>query len=166
MKRADVDAVNPSMSKENPFEVLGVAPHISLDDSVLIKAYLTLQKKYHPDCFVGSSDKNILQQKSEAINGAFQTLKHPITRLQALLEGQGIKDFENPLPSLLMEIMEWRQSLEEGTLNLSFIKEEIQKSYKKSEQYFLDKDWEQLKKIYMRLQYLEKIIDDTPSANL
>lgn len=63
----------------NPFDVFGVVPAYAIDLKALDKQYYTLQSQHHPD---RSSDAFTSSQ----INHAYQTLKHPVKRAEALLK--------------------------------------------------------------------------------
>lgn len=58
------------------------------------------------------------QLQSSVINKAYNTLKNPLTRAQYILEQNGYKINESDSlsdPELLMEVMEFREELEEVT---------------------------------------------------
>ncbi len=139
----------------NPFEALGLTPQFSLTDDTLLHAYLSLQKKFHPDCLVGEHDQ------AASINAAFQTLKNPLSRLKALMALEGIEESQAS-PVLLMEVMEWRQIVEEAPTknDLLTLQKTIKQDYEKCAVYFSDKNWDALREVFVRLQYLEKIASE------
>ena len=139
----------------NPFEMLGITPQFSLAEETLLHAYLNLQKKYHPDICIGPNDQ------AEAINEAFQTLKKPLSRLKALMDLEGIEE-PQASPALLMEVMQWRQVVEDAPTknNLLMLQNIIKEDYEKCAAYFLNKNWDDLKQVFVRLQYLEKIASE------
>ena len=117
--------------------------------------HCSLQKKFHPDCLVGGHDQ------ATAINAAFQTLKNPLSRLKALMDLEGIEE-PQASPALLMEVMEWRQVLEDAPTknNLLMLQNIIKEDYEKCAAHFLNKNWDDLKQAFVRLQYLEKIASE------
>jgi molecular chaperone HscB len=103
------------------FELLGLSPAFDLDLAALETAYFREQRAWHPDRFVGKpiDKKQTAMQRSVDINQAYNTLKNPLSRAQYLLQLGGItvgteKDSIKPAPALLMEVMEWREQVEEG----------------------------------------------------
>ena len=106
--------------RQDHFALFGLAPAFHIDLDQLEQAYLTLQGKVHPDRFAHLSDQEKRQSMQWAThaNGAFRTLRQPLTRAQYLLELRGVDPaFENNTamaPDFLMEQMEWREALGEA----------------------------------------------------
>jgi len=144
-----------SNSTSNPFEVLGLTPQFSLAKGTLLHSYLSLQKKFHPDFGVGAHDD------AAAINAAFQALKNPLSRLKVLMTLEGVEEMQAS-PELLMEVMEWRQVIDESPTkdDLSTLQKIIKEDYEKCTPYFLDKNWDAIKQVFVKLQYLEKIASE------
>lgn len=73
---------------QNPFALFGLEAEFQLDSARLSERYLTLQKQYHPDNFATQSEQQQLDavQKAAAINDAYQVLKSPIRRAEAILQ--------------------------------------------------------------------------------
>lgn len=154
----------------DPFRLLGLAPAFTLDAAALQRAYLTAQQACHPDRF-SRADGALRQQaalRSVAVNEAYQTLKSPLLRAQALLAAQGIqvageRDTHKPEPALLMEVMEWREALEEGNdLDSGVATLEIQQTaqIETLARAFAATDWPAATQGTLRLQYLEKTLAD------
>ncbi|MDP4537693.1 co-chaperone HscB [Alkalimonas collagenimarina] len=103
----------------NYFELLGVPEHMELDLTVLSRHYLELQRRFHPDQFGNASERDRRQsvQQAAMINDAFQTLKHPMSRAEYLLEQRGVElkheqqSFQDT--HFLMQQMELREQLAE-----------------------------------------------------
>lgn len=96
-----------------------------------------LQQKAHPDSFSQAPKVNIIiicklnngtnhkkrehdyaQLQSSVINKAYHTLKNPLSRAQYILEQHGHQVNEGDSlsdPTLLMDVMEFREELEEVT---------------------------------------------------
>jgi len=84
--------------RQDHFALFGLAPAFHIDLDQLEQAYLTLQGKVHPDRFAHLSDQEKRQSMQWAThaNGAFRTLRQPLTRAQYLLELRGVDPaFEN-----------------------------------------------------------------------
>lgn len=120
MKKGVVVVVSPSMSK-NIFHLLGLEPSYNLDLHDLEERYLRLQGAIHPDRFIHKTDmeKSMALKQSADLNQAYQALKCPLKRAAALLQakdvaipGQHGQTIHNP--ALLMEVMEWQDTLMEA----------------------------------------------------
>ena len=106
---------------QNYFQLLNLPQAYELDAASLQRAYLAAQQKNHPDRQQGkdAAAKMLAVQASMDANQAFSVLKNPLLRAMHLLELQGIRvngeqDTLPPEPALLMEVMEWREGLEEA----------------------------------------------------
>ena len=81
----------------NFFELFDLPERFSLDETLLKHHFLALQKKWHPDNFVATSEKekNAAMIQSANINQGFETLKNPAKRALHLLALQGVNTEEN-----------------------------------------------------------------------
>lgn len=72
----------------NPFALFDLCVDFNLDLSQLTDRYLNLQKSLHPDNFADSTpqEQRLSMQKSAEINDAFQCLKDPIRRAEAIIQ--------------------------------------------------------------------------------
>lgn len=120
MKKAAAGAVNRFMS-DNYFTVFALPQTYEVDTSVLHRAYIQLQQRYHPDRFARATDAQKLEamQRSADANTAYMTLKDPLLRAEYMLGLQGIVLGDKPdavkaAPALLMESMEMREALMEA----------------------------------------------------
>lgn len=99
------------------FDVLGLAPSLELDISLLEQRYRELQKQLHPDKFVQASSAERRQSLSRAVsvNDAYRLLKDQLKRAEliyARLSGEKADDGQATAePELLMEVMELREEL-------------------------------------------------------
>ena len=104
---------------QNSFELFGLPVNFELDLNTLSNRYLALQKALHPDNFAAKSEQEqrIALQQSAQVNDAYQQLKDPILRAEAILAiglGQEIdKESTTHDVSFLMEQMHLREQLEE-----------------------------------------------------
>lgn len=103
----------------DPFDLLGVEPRFDLEKAELEARQRELSKVSHPDRFAttGAAERRAALNKAMAVNEAVRQLKNPVTRGHALLTrllGSGasheIQDVRVS-PSLLMEVMQWREEL-------------------------------------------------------
>ena len=106
---------------QNYFQLLKLPQAYELDAVSLQRAYLAAQQQHHPDRQQGkdAAAKMLAVQASMDANQAFTTLKNPLLRAMHLLALLGIRvngeqDTLAPEPALLMEVMEWREDLEEA----------------------------------------------------
>lgn len=103
---------------DNDFEIFGLPCQFALDSAALSASYLRLQSQTHPDRFANSSnqEKRLAVQWATRVNEAYKRLQNPLERAIYWCELRG----ENPRgqqsnlpPALLMQQMEWRETLEE-----------------------------------------------------
>ena len=68
--------------EKNYFEIFDVAKTYDVDQKDLLKRYLGLQRKFHPDRYIASSEaeKRINMQWVAEINLAFETLSDDLKR--------------------------------------------------------------------------------------
>lgn len=116
---AACQAVQPPGQTDH-FARLGLERGYSVDLAALDRAYFALQRGLHPDRFVRKQprERAVSQQQAAALNGAYETLKHPIRRARYLAELMGVdlpgdgRTIDDP--ALLMEAMEAREALSEA----------------------------------------------------
>ncbi len=150
----------------NHFALLGIEPSFAVDIAQLEAAYFREQRKFHPDRFVGkpAAERNAALNASMDINHAYDTLKNPLKRAQYLLHLQGItvgteKDSVKPSQAQLIEIMELRESLEEGAdIALDTM---ITASESSIAEHFFAKHFDAMAQETLRLGYLMKIKQDS-----
>ena len=105
------------------FSLFSIPAQYIVDKTQLSETYRTLQKAFHPDNFVVSSDSEKLKamQQSTKINDAYETLKDNCLRAQYLLmlAGLDIELEQKTLQDLdfLMQQMQWRETLESFTID-------------------------------------------------
>ena len=108
------------MSATNPFGILKQQPRYKIDIDALTSAYLEVQNSCHPDRFINQPKEVQLeaQNKSAAVNAAYQELKDPVKRAAAVMRlmkisipGEGDNTVADE--ATLMEAMELREKLAE-----------------------------------------------------
>ncbi len=109
-------ALQPIYSEVSPFRYFGFDPQFDLDELKLEREYLDLQVVVHPDKQAKRSAEECEYAKSHAIKvtQAYETLKDPIKRAQALMHLKGIElNLETHIqdPELLQQTLERQESL-------------------------------------------------------
>lgn len=100
----------------NYFEVFGLPKVLNLDLKALEKTFHELSRKYHPDYFTTApaEERQSALQMTATLNDAYRTLRHPVRRVEHLLQIEGFKPDGSKVPkSFLMEIFEINEQLDE-----------------------------------------------------
>ena len=100
----------------NYFEVFGLPKVLNIDLKALEKRFHELSRKYHPDYFTTApaAERQQALQMTAALNDAYRALRHPIRRVEHLLQIEGFKPDGSKAPkTFLMEIFEINEQLEE-----------------------------------------------------
>jgi molecular chaperone HscB len=98
------------------FEVFGLPRALNLDSKALEKTFHNLSRKYHPDYFTTApaEEQQRSLQMTATLNDAYRTLRHPVRRVEHLLQIEGFKPDGSKVPkSFLMEIFDINEQLEE-----------------------------------------------------
>ena len=100
----------------NYFEVFDLPKILGIDPGTLERKFHELSRKFHPDYFTTGSTED--QQKAltmtSLLNDAYRTLRHPVRRVEYLLELEGFKSDGSKVPkSFLMEMFEINEQVEE-----------------------------------------------------
>jgi molecular chaperone HscB len=98
------------------FEVFRLSRALGINTATLEKTFYELSRKYHPDYFsIGSeAEKTQALKMTALLNDAYRTLRHPIHRVEYLLELEGFKADGSKVPQeLLMEVFEINEQLQE-----------------------------------------------------
>lgn len=72
--------------RQDAFTLFNLPHKYLIDQAKLNDTYHDLQKKYHPDNFVGNENQALIAQVSAQINHSFTILRSPLTRALILLE--------------------------------------------------------------------------------
>ena len=159
---------------KNYFEIFDVIPTYDVDQKGLLNRYLGLQRKFHPDRYIASSDaeKRINMQWVAEINLAFETLSDDLQRSIYLLKLNGHELEENPTldKGILLKQIELREDLEEikrdsnYELALTGFKKETEKDLESLKVHlkaaFLIGDSEAIKNLIYEQQFLTKLIGE------
>jgi molecular chaperone HscB len=98
------------------FDVFGLPRALNLDLKALEKTFHELSRKYHPDYFTTApaEERQRALQMTATLNDAYRTLRHPVRRVEHLLQIEGFKPDGSKVPkSFLMEVFEINEQLEE-----------------------------------------------------
>jgi molecular chaperone HscB len=104
----------------DPFELLGVEPKFALDLTDLETRHRELSRVLHPDRHVGApaNERRMALSRAIEVNQAFQVLRDPVRRAEALLGRRGVtieEGREKPAdPMLLMELLEFGEGISEA----------------------------------------------------
>ena len=73
------------------FAILGLPRRLNIDSAELEQRFRGLSRECHPDYFVHASpaERRASVERSSYLNDAYRTLKHPMSRLEYLLELEG-----------------------------------------------------------------------------
>ena len=159
---------------KNYFEIFDVAQTYDVDQKGLLERYLGLQRKFHPDRYIASSEaeKRINMQWVAEINLAFETLSDDLKRSIYLLNLNGHELEENPTldKGILLKQIELREDLEEikrdvnDELALTEFKKETKKELEslnfQLKAAFSNGDSESIKNLIYEQQFLSKLIGE------
>ena len=153
----------------NEFKLIGVSETFDLDLEELEKAYLKLQKLFHPDKYSQLSDQEIKYSTllSSMINEAYQKLNSSMSRATILLKLNGFnphsedKSF-NDL-EVLEEVMDIQNefikadSSKQKKLSIKKLNLKISETMDNLSISFKKKEYAVANKLNVKLSYLEKI---------
>jgi len=100
----------------NYFEVFGFPEILNIDLNSLERKFHELSRQYHPDYFTTGSveEKQKALRMTALLNDAYRTLRHPVRRVEYLLDVEGFKPDGSKVPkSFLMEMFEINEQVEE-----------------------------------------------------
>lgn len=109
-----------SPAGDNPFAILQLPMQFDLDDITIRKAYIQHAGQSHPDRSTDPEQQMELAARTAVINRAYQQLKDPQSRAEALLVAQGgpAQSEDKSLPTdWLMEMMDCNEQLEAAQRN-------------------------------------------------
>jgi len=162
------------------FARLGLPAALELEPAALDKAYFSLQRRWHPDRFVArpADERARASAEAAALNDAYRTLKHPLSRAVYLAGLRGVelpgdgKTIDDP--DLLIEAMEAREGLHEAETadavdRLSArARDDLRNGLAALGGLFLANDGPAIRKALLRLRYLDKFAEEARArrANL
>lgn len=159
MKKGVV-GVDKASIKINFFDLLELPLSYNLPPENLEKNYLKLQKIYHPDNFPEPEAKNKAFSQSMLINEGYTVLKSPLERAKHLLVIAGVDIKTVPPFEFLEEVLhlkEEAETLPDITFLYQKLSNMVQNLVSQFDKLFIKKDYEILKVLICKLQYLSKI---------
>ncbi|MBU0549868.1 Fe-S protein assembly co-chaperone HscB [Myxococcota bacterium] len=113
-------ALQPPNPNDDHFKRLGLQARFAYSEEEIVTAHRALQRRVHPDRFVGRGplQRRLSLSHAAALNDALATLREPSRRAEYLLKlrGRPLDDARDPIqldPCFLMEIIELREALGE-----------------------------------------------------
>jgi molecular chaperone HscB len=103
------------------FAFLGLPRKLNIDPAELERHFRDLSRQFHPDYFYNASpaERRASLERSSYLNDAYRTLKNPVTRIEYLLdvEGVGVQGPQEASkavpPALLEEVFALNEELDE-----------------------------------------------------
>jgi molecular chaperone HscB len=103
------------------FAFLGLPRRLNLDPAELEQRFRDLSRQFHPDYFYNTTpaERRASLERSSYLNDAYRTLKNPVTRIEYLLDAEGL-GMRSPQeaskavpPALLEEVFALNEELDE-----------------------------------------------------
>jgi molecular chaperone HscB len=103
------------------FSFLGLPRKLNLDPAELERRFRELSRQFHPDYFYNAApaERRASLERSSYLNDAYRTLKNPVTRVEYLLDAEGL-GMRSPQeaskavpPALLEEVFALNEELDE-----------------------------------------------------
>ncbi|MFC0309092.1 Fe-S protein assembly co-chaperone HscB [Gallibacterium trehalosifermentans] len=156
----------------NPFELFALPIKFEVDQAALSQQYLQLQKQLHPDNFATATEQEqrLALQQSTQVNDAYQILKDPILRAEAMLSLALQKPVESENTThdieFLMQQMELREQLaqaeqQQDEMLLEALSQQAKASYQQNLDVLAEKlmqqEWHNAKQIIDRLKFIQKL---------
>ncbi|KAF8922549.1 hypothetical protein CPB85DRAFT_1427846 [Mucidula mucida] len=155
----------------NCYNILGLPyePHkFTLDELDLRNRFRRAQAACHPDTWTsrGADNTEVAQELSSQVNNAYQTLRNPLTRLQYLLELNGVPMDETDkiddmefLSDVLMArgTIEEAESIEEVDAVVEETNDKMKTVLKLTEELVAKQDWVGAKKAGIQMTYIDGV---------
>jgi molecular chaperone HscB len=156
------------------YELFGIPVGFNIDQKALNRAYIQLQKKYHPDFFGQASeeDRGFALEQSSLVNKAYKTLKDPDLTIQYFLQQKQLiaegEQYKLP-PQFLMEVMELNEmkmdgaapeEVKEKALEMeSALFSEIRDLLENYDDHqATEPDWLRIKDYYYKKKYIDRLL--------
>jgi molecular chaperone HscB len=158
---------------QNHFELFGLQPAFSLDETALERSYREIQSRVHPDRFAhaGDAERRASLQWTTRVNEAYRTLKNPVQRASHILALHGVDvafETNTAMPAAFLgQQLELREALENAR-RAKDVKalDALQKSIERDQQTLerklvqcidAEKDYQAAAGFVRELQFLEKL---------
>ncbi len=100
--------------EDDPFRRLGLPPRFAQSDAEIRERQRQALARVHPDRASDPLRRAEALRESASISAAARCLLDPRSRAEALLRGAGVDPAAPPSQALLMEMLEWRERLDEA----------------------------------------------------
>lgn len=105
----------------NYFAFMGLPPRLTLETAALEQRFRALSRQFHPDFFYNATpaERRASLERSSYLNDAYRTLRDPITRLQYVLQIEGLapqgpaEASQQVPPALLEEVFALNEELDD-----------------------------------------------------
>ncbi len=154
----------------NPFDLFNIEQTYFINQDLLLKKYILLQKQFHPDNYVNKTtqEKLMATQISSNISTAYKKLLDPIEKASILLNLAeyefSIDTFKNTNPSILLEQMEIREQIDLADKDeLAKIKTNLKIEFEILETKFtnnLNNNNEQAAQNIIEMRFYQKVIEE------
>ncbi|MDR0485080.1 MAG: Fe-S protein assembly co-chaperone HscB [Alphaproteobacteria bacterium] len=166
-----------ALSRIDFFSYLGLEKNLDVNLADLETKFLNLMSKYHPDNFVSKSSQEKINAQAHSVylNNAYETLKEPTLRFIYLYElansEEIVKEIDSNNPALFIEFLEYYEELEniKDNNSLKAFQTKLQQMKNKvlQENAVMDFTNKELAyNIYLKLQYIDKIIASAKKAKI
>ena len=166
-----------SPSSSDAFALLGLPKAFDLDPKTIEDAFFAKSKELHPDRFATApaAERVAALSRSRALNDAYQVVKRPVARAEALLADAGVTigDNERLPPEFLGRVLELREELAEAKaakdlpaiegLKTAMTKRRAQALAEVSEQ-FKASALDQVKSRLIALRYIDRYLEECEHA--
>ena len=154
----------------NHFELFDLPVSFNTDKSKLALKYFELQKKYHPDFFVQSTEQeqeDALEISSQ-LNKALKILKNEDQTIKYVLQLKGLLEEEEKYklpPEFLMDMMELNEELDDSSAKkIEALEAELYQQVKPVIKNYDDTKTDtagllKLKEYFYKKKYLQRILD-------
>lgn len=164
------DHTLPATGDADYFQVFDLPPSFAVNVGELEKRFKTLQLRVHPDLFARNSEAErvVAADASALLNRAYQTLRHPSSRAQYMLQLKGREPLREGAstavdPALLMEVMEARESIpevsdEELAAYRAIFGRKFEEGSKRMAGAFAKDDLDSVERELIRMQYYSRVL--------
>jgi len=158
---------------QNHFELFGLQPAFSVDETALERCYREIQARVHPDRFAhaGAAERRASLQWTTRVNEAYRSLKNPVQRASHILALHGVDvafETNTAMPAAFLgQQMELREALENAVhakdlksldaLQKSIARDKQALEAKLAQRIDADKDYQAAAGLVRELQFLEKL---------
>ena len=154
----------------NEFEIFSMEKKILINFDLLERKYLELQMTFHPNKFIGLSNREIeiSNKYSSKINEAYNTLKNHVSRINLILINSGVSIINNDETYKNSELLEDIMDIQEEFMFAEIdqkkkIKERIKKLIDEilldTQELYKKRDYNRMLKNSIKLSYLNKILN-------